>query len=175
MVRIYFLKSGSISLKFDCLESGNLVTLAACAWAERRSKTGSRRWNEVGSRGARTGRADRQRGESGGNLKGTRRFSWNQPAGVRCGKILRHGCPCRFHVTPRHVHLASPELPCFAIVSGLRVIALFRAKRGSRPGPQQTPHSIRAYGVADTRRVLAQHSVLAFTIKRRLSLGRRQA
>jgi len=75
---------------------------------------------------------------------------------------------------PRHVHLESPGLTCSAIVSGLRVIAVPHVKRGSRIGSEQTPYPIRAYCMANTRRIFAEHSVLDFTNKRRISLGGRQ-
>ena len=65
------------------------------------------------------------------------------------------------------------QLPCSAIVSGLRVIAVAHIKRGSRIGSEQTPYPIRAYCMANTRRILPEHSILDFTNKRRISLGGR--
>ena len=88
-------------------------------------------------------------------------------------RFLSHGCPCRFHVAPRHVHLESLGLPCSAIVSGLRVIAVAHVKRGSRIGSEQTAYPIRAHCMANTRRIFAERSVLDFTNKRRISLGGR--
>ena len=90
---------------------------------------------------------------------------------VRFGKIPSHGCPCRFQVSPRHVHLENPGLLCTAIVFPLRVIAVVHLKRGSSIRSEQTPYPIRAYRVANTRRILPEHSVLDFTNKGRISLG----
>src|SRR5580658_6930623 len=85
----------------------------------------------------------------------------------------RHACPCGFHVAPRHVQLESPGPPSPAIVLNLVVIAVVHVKRGSRIGSEQTPYPIRAYCMANTRRIFSKHSVLDFTNKRRISLGRR--
>ena len=86
------------------------------------------------------------------------------------GKILSHG---RVSIPrcPAPCVDRSLRLPCSAIVSALCVIAVAHVKRLSRVGSEQTPYPIRAYWMANTRRILSEQSVLGSTNKRRISLG----